>query len=184
MMSLRLIRLVPAAAVLALHVLASPAVRAQVVPAADAGGMKIWVGGEASAFKLDYGDRKLGGITALVDVDTRRGIGIEGEARWLEYHQVANVHVETYSVGARYHRNLGKFQPYAKGLIGFGNFNFPYNYAYGRYTVITMGGGVDYEWKKRISLRPVDLEYHMWPQFTYGSMNDMGVSMGVRVRVF
>lgn len=185
MMILRLSRLVPAAAVLALLlVFAAPFACSQVIPSADAGGIKIWAGAAASAFKLDYGDRKLGGITALVDVDTRSGIGLEGEARWLEYHQKANVHVETYSIGARYHRNLNKFQPYAKGLIGFGDFNFPYNYATGRYTVVTMGGGVDYLWKRRVSIRAADLEYHLWPQFTYGSMNDMGLSVGVRVRVF
>jgi hypothetical protein len=185
-MNVRLSRLVPAAAALALLiVLVSRPALAQVIPAADAGGFKIWVGGEASAFKFDYGQQKLGGITALADVDTRRGIGVEGEARWLEYRSTNNmVHVESYSVGARYHRNVRRFQPYVKGLIGFGDFNFPYNYAYGRYTLVTMGGGVDYQWKKRISIRAVDMEYHMWPQFTYGSMNDMGVSMGVRVKVF
>jgi hypothetical protein len=162
---------------------------AQVIPAADAGGFKIWAGGTASAFNFDYGNRKLGGITALVDVDTRRGFGVEGEARWLEFNQVANVHVETYSVGGRYHRNVRKFQPYVKALIGFGDFNFPYNLANGRFTVLTMGGGVDYQWKKRISIRAVDMEYQMWPQFTSDGvhttpLSDLGVSMGVRVKVF
>ena len=184
-MTVRLSQIVPAAAALALLLVFVPrSAPAQVVPSADAGGLKIWAGGEASAFKVEYGERKLGGITAVADVDTRRGIGVEGEARWLDFHQVDNEHVETYSIGARYHRNLGKFQPYVKGLIGFGDFNFPYNYATGRYTVVTMGGGLDYLWKRRIAIRAADLEYHMWPQFTYGSMNDMGLSIGVRVRVF
>jgi hypothetical protein len=157
---------------------------AQVVPSADAGGIKIWAGGLASAYDVAYGARKLGGITALVDVDTRRGIGIEGEARWLDFHQVDNLHVETYSIGVRYHRNWGKFQPYAKGLIGFGDFNFPYNYATGRYTVATFGGGIDYQWKRRISIRAADFEYQDWPQFTYGATSTMGISTGVRIRVF
>lgn len=189
-MNLRLFRSFPAAAVqVLLLVLALRPAAAQVTPSADAGGFKVWAGGEASAFKFDYGERKLGGITALADVDTRRGLGIEGEARWLEFHQNANVHVETYSVGARYHRNLGRFQPYVKGLIGFGDFNFPYNLGYGRYTVVTMGGGLDYMWKKRISIRAADLEYHMWPQFTPDGvntmdMNDIGVNAGFRIRVF
>ena len=184
-MILRLFRIASAAAALVLLLVVVPHIaHGQVVPSADQGGYKIWAGGGVTASKVDYGDRKLGGIMALADVDTRRGIGLEGEARWLEVHQRADVHIETYSIGARYHYNMGRFQPYAKGLIGFGNFNFPHNYATGRYTVVTMGGGVDYMWKRRISIRAVDLEYHDWPQFTYGSMNDLGLSIGVKVRVF
>ena len=80
------------------------------------------------------------GITAFADMDTKRRIGIEAEGRWLEFHQTANVHAETYSIGGRYHLDLGRFEPYAKGLIGFGDFNFPYNYAHGRYLVVTAGG--------------------------------------------
>jgi len=176
---------VPAAAVLGLLLgIGLRPAAAQVVPSADAGGIKISVGGTASAFNVQYGQRKLAGIAAFADVDTRRGIGIEGEARWLDFHQIADMHIETYSIGARYHRNFGKFQPYGKGLIGYGDMNFPYNYATGRYTVVTMGGGIDYLWKHRLSIRAADFEYQYWPQFTFGSMSTVGVSAGVRYRVF
>jgi hypothetical protein len=176
------------AAVLAFFlILVAHPICAQVVPSADAGGIKIWAGGAVSGFKVHgpvFSDRNLAGITALVDVDTNRGFGLEGEARWLDFHQVNNLHVETYSIGGRYHHNLGRFQPYAKGLIGFGDFNFPYNYAHGRYAVYTMGGGIDYLWKHRITIRAADLEYQYWPQFTFGTANTMGISIGARVRVF
>ena len=161
-----------------------PAVSAQVIPSADAGGIKIWAGGTASGFNVQYDSRKLGGLTALVDVDTNHGIGLEGEARWLEFHQLNNLHLETYSIGARYHHNVGRFQPYAKGLIGFGDFNFPYNYAHGRYTVYTMGGGIDYLWKRRITIRAADMEWQYWPQFTFGATSTLGLSIGARIRVF
>ena len=82
-----------------------------------------------SGYYLQYGQRKMVGITAFVDADTKRRFGIEAEGRWLEYHQTANVHAETYSIGGRYHFDVGRFAPYAKGLVGFGDFNFPYNYA-------------------------------------------------------
>jgi hypothetical protein len=172
-------------ALLVLPLLATGArsLQAQVVPSGDAGGYRIYAGAAASGFALQYGDRHLGGLNAFVDVDTIRGLGFEAEARLLDYNQKANVHAETYSVGARYHRNWHKFQPYAKGLVGIGDFNFPYNYATGRYTVLTMGGGVDYVWKKRISFRPADFEYQYWPQFTFGSMSSYGVSVGFKVRV-
>ena len=190
MMIMRLSRFVPAAAAFSLLLpFGSLSTQAQVAPAADAGGYHIWAGGLASGLKTDFGDRKLGGITGLVDVDTRRGIGIEAEGRWSDFHQFANVHVETYSIGARYHTNLGKWQPYAKGLVGFGDFNYTNNLGTGRFTVLTVGGGVDYQLKRRIYIRAADLEYQIWPQFTDNGFDSFTTSMlavgiGVRVRVF
>jgi hypothetical protein len=163
---------------------ATARVAAQVVPAGDEGGYRISAGGLVSGFHLQYGDRKLGGVTAFVDADTIRGLGFEAEARWLDFHQFANMHAETYSAGLRYHRNWRKLQPYAKGLVGFANLNFPYDYGTGRYTVVTMGGGVDYLWKHRVAIRAADFEYQYWPMFTYGSMSSYGISTGLRVRIF
>lgn len=134
---------------------------------------------------MQYGQRDMLGITGFVDADTRRRLGIELEGRWLEFHQTANVHLETYSAGLRYHFDFGRrFQPYAKGLIGFGNFNFPYNLATGRYLVITAGGGLDYHLTHRIYWRAADFEYQDWPQFTFGNMTTASISSGFRVRVF
>jgi hypothetical protein len=109
---------------------------------------------------------------------------LEAEGRWLEWNQTANVHAETYSIGPRYHRNFGKLQPYAKGMLGFADFNFPYNLATGKYLTITAGGGLDYHLTRRIYIRAADFEYQFWPQFTFGSMSSLGVSSGIRVRVF
>jgi hypothetical protein len=158
--------------------------RAQVVPPGDQGGARLSAGVLGSGYTLQYGQRKMAGISAFVDADTKRRLGIEAEGRWLEYNQTANVHAETYSIGGRYHFDLGRFQPYAKGLVGFGDFNFPYNYARGRYLVVTAGGGLDFHWTRRIYVRAVDVEYQDWPQFTFGNMNSLGVSAGLRVRIF
>jgi hypothetical protein len=157
---------------------------AQVLPAGDGGGLNIFAGATASAFSLQYGDRKMLGVAPFVDVDTRRAIGFEGEARWLVFHQTDNVHATTFLAGPRYHRSMGKFQVYGKGLVGIGEFNFPYNYAYGRYLVIAPGGGVDYSLTRRIRLRLLDGEYQYWPQFTFGPMSSYGISTGLRIRVF
>jgi len=157
---------------------------AQVQAAGDRGGLIVSVGGMGSAYSIQYGQRKMAGITAFVDADTKRRFGIEAEGRWLEFHQTANVHAETFSIGARYHFDVGRFAPYAKGLVGFGDFNFPYNYAYGRYLVVTAGGGVDFRLTRRLTLRAVDFEYQDWPNFTFGNMNSLGVNAGLRVRIF
>src|ERR1039458_1392877 len=158
--------------------------RAQVVAPGDQGGARLSVGAMGSGYALQYGQRKMAGIAGFVDLDTKRRFGIEAEGCWLEYHQTANVHAETYSIGGRYHFDVGRFQPYAKGLVGFGDFNFPYNYAYGRYLVVTAGGGLDFRLTHRIYVRAVDVEYQDWPNFTFGNMNSLGVNAGLRVRIF
>ncbi len=157
----------------------------QVVPSGDAGKPLISAGGTASGYYLQYGAQTMVGVTGFVDVDTRRRIGFEAEGRWLEFHRTDGMHAETYSIGPRYHMNFGKFQPYAKGMIGLGEFSFPsYGLAHGSYLVAIAGGGLDYQLTHRIYIRAADLEYQYWPQFTFGAMSSFGVSSGIRVRVF
>ncbi len=163
--------------------LARPA-QAQVVAAGDEGGLKIWAGGTGSGYYLDYGERKMLGISAFADVATKRRFGFEGEARWLVFHETDNVTAATYAVGPTYHRDYGRFEPYVKGLVGFGDFNFPYNLAHGSFLVIAPGGGVDYRVSRRIRIRAADFEYQIWPQFTFGSMSSYGSSTGIKIRVF
>ena len=91
----------------------------------------LWAGGGASLYYVQYGEQKLVGATGFVDADSANGIGVEGEGRWLEFHEFAQVHAETYLVGPRYHIDINRFQPYIKGMVGAGDFNFPYNYAQG-----------------------------------------------------
>jgi hypothetical protein len=154
------------------------------MPQADAGGFRLSAGGTASGYYLQYGQRTLVGATAFVDAETKRNLGIEAEGRWLEFHKTEDVHAETYSAGLRYHMNFQRFQPYVKGLVGFGDFNFPFSFAHGRYLVVTAGGGLDYRWTHRIHVRVADVEYQDWPQFTFGSMSSVGVSTGLRVGIF
>jgi opacity protein-like surface antigen len=155
----------------------------QAAESADAGGAMLSVGVALSGFALQYGDRGMLGITAWVDADTIRRFGVEGEMRRLEYHQTANVHAETYLAGLRYHFNYGRTQPYIKALGGDGHFNFPYNFATGNYFVIAGGGGLDYRLSRRWIAR-ADFEYQEWPQFTFGAMNSVGGTVGIRYRIF
>jgi hypothetical protein len=173
-----------ACATLAFWLVISGAAHGQVVAAGDAGKLTITAGATGTGAYLQYGERKMAGVTGFVDLDARSPFGVELEGRWIEWNQTANVHAETYSIGPRYHKNFGKLQPYAKGLLGFGDFNFPYNLATGRYLMVTAGGGLDYHLTRRIYLRAVDVEYQSWPQFTYGAMSTLSVSTGFRVRVF
>jgi hypothetical protein len=171
-------------AVLALAFCLAGMAQAQTVPAGDEGGLAIWAGASGSGYYVQYGERKMVGVKAFVDADTRRRLGIEVEGQWVEFRQSAGVHIETYSIGARYHFSVGRFQPYVKGLAGFGDFNFPYNLATGRFLVATAGGGIDYRLSRKIEIRAVDCEYQNWPKFTFGNMTTLSVSVGLRMRIF
>jgi hypothetical protein len=161
-----------------------PRAYGQIAESANLSRPSLWAGGGASGFYLQYGERKMLGVTGFVDADSAHRIGLEGEGRWLEFRQTANVHAESYLIGPRYHISLGRFQPYVKGLVGVGDFNFPYNYAHGSYLVVAAGGGVDYRLSRRWSARLADVEYQDWPEFTFGAMTSVGVTSGIRFRVF
>jgi hypothetical protein len=156
----------------------------QVVPAGDAGGYNLTVGATATGDYLGYGSRKMLGIAAIADLDTKRRIGIEGEAHWLMFHQKADVHTTTYLIGPRYHMTYGRFQPYGKCLIGFGQFNYPYNLGTDDDFVIEPGGGLDFRVTHRLRIRVADFEYQIWPGFHYGTLGSYGLSAGIRVRIF
>ena len=155
---------------------------AQTRESATAGRGFIWTGGGASGYYLQYGGEKIIGLTGFLDADSVRRMGIEAEGRWLDLHETHNVHAETFLAGPRYHLDMGRFQPYAKGLAGMGKFNFPYNYATGKYFVIGVGGGMDYLINPRLSVRG-DFEYQYWPQFTFGPMSSGGLSVSLRYLV-
>jgi hypothetical protein len=169
---------------LAILFLIPRAASAQVVAAGDAGGYNLTVGATATGDYLGYGSRKMLGVAAIADLDTKRRIGIEGEAQWLMFHQTANVHTTTYLIGPRYHLTFGRFQPYVKGLIGFGQFNYPYNLGTDNDFVVEPGGGLDFRVTRRLRIRVADFEYQIWPGFHYGTLGSYGLSTGIRVRIF
>jgi hypothetical protein len=156
---------------------------AQVAASASAGGFGLSAGVAGSGEYVQYGERKMVGITGFVDFDTMHHLGLEGEARFVQFRETADVHFSTYSAGVRYRKNLGRFQPYVKGLLGEGFFNFPYNYATGHYMVVTAGGGIDYRINRKIHIRAADAEWQYWPQFTYGALTNYGVSTGIRFSI-
>jgi hypothetical protein len=157
---------------------------AQAVHAGEADGLTYFAGATGSGYYVQYGERKLLGVSGFVDADNRRHFGVEAEGRWLVFHQQADIHATTFTVGPRYRFEMGRFQPYAKVLAGVGEFNFTYNLAHGSYLAIAPGGGVDCRLSRRIRLRLIDAEYQYWPQFTFSPMSSFGVSTGFRVRIF
>jgi hypothetical protein len=164
-----------------------PLARAQVVPAADQGGLSLSAGGTASGYYLNYGEQKLLGATAFIDADTRRNLSVEAEVRQLQFHNTTGITATTYLAGGRYFRNVGRFQIYAKFLAGFGHANLEFGLAQANSMVIAPGGGVDFLLNRRVHLRLADFEYQRWPQAVYGSTPSLastGISSGIRFRIF
>jgi hypothetical protein len=71
-----------------------------------------------------------------------------------------------------------------KGLVGIGQFSYPYNLARETDLVVAPGGGFDYCLTDRFRWRAADFEYQVWPQFNFGQMSSFGLSTGIRVKIF
>jgi hypothetical protein len=158
---------------------------AQAVYTADGPGSYVSVGVTVSGFESDYGQRLLGGASVFVDANLYRRIGVELEARQSRFHSDEDLRESTYLAGPKISTHGLNWRPYAKLLVGRGQFNFPFNYATGSYFVIAPGAGLD--WRvghSRLLVRLVDFEYQVWPQFSFGAIHPYGVSTGISVRVF
>jgi hypothetical protein len=159
------------------------------VPAGNQEGLTIFAGATGSGQYLQYGQRKMLGITGFVDADTRNHLGYTVEANWIIFHQAAGLHTSTVAGGLRYRLSTGNLAPYAKVLVGIGEYNAPYHLATGSFLVVTGGAGIDFNLSHRIRLRVADFEYTSWPQFTPSTgdtlpMTAMTVSSGIKIRIF
>ena len=167
-----------------LLIFASSRARAQVVPAAVGPGAYVAVGAGVSDYQSDYGQLHLPGGMIYVDVHPQWRIGFEGEARMVGYHNAENIKESTYLGGP--HITLMHWHhidPYAKFLVGMGRISLPFGYAHGSFLALAPGIGVDYALNHYVSLRVIDVEYQHWENFPYGSLNPLGISAGVRIRV-
>lgn len=156
----------------------------QALPTATGPGPYLSVGVTGSFYKTDYGQTTLAGPTVFIDAHIERHIGLEAEARFLRYHQQAGITQDMYLIGPRYAFKDSHWVPYAKLPVGLARMQFPYNYAVGHYFVLAPGGGVDYWLNDKVRLRVLDVEYQLWPQFTFGTLHPYGASTGISFRVF
>lgn len=144
---------------------------------AIAGTNKLFVGGEFSTFNPDWGcenasafrcwNGHLAGVGALADVNhVWRGMGVEGEGRWLHWAGPGNGLVESsYLAGPRYPLfQRPNFAFYAKGLVGLGRITRPFNLGQGSYFALAPGGTVEYGITRNIVVRG-EYEFQFWPNF-------------------
>jgi len=169
---------------------------AQVVPAAEKHGLPLVVGVGFSDFRSDWNGRlwdgRLAGGTVWADWNFYgapsflHGLGIEAEARDLNYARTGNVpnmRQDTAQIGAIYTwRHYQRVHPYDKYLAGLGSIDFQHtdpHYSHDTRTVYTPGGGVEYRAWRNVWVRG-DYEYQFWTDFfRHHTMNPNGVTLGV-----
>jgi opacity protein-like surface antigen len=174
--------------------LAAASARAQVVPSATNGRLSLTAGALGSVFQPDYAGfgvpetapNRLYGVGAFVDVRFTRWIQVEAEGRWLRFNEFEGINEDNYLIGPRlpiHHFRFLHATPYGKALVGVARMNFEDNDAWGRFTDIAYGGGVDFQLNKRFSARG-DFEYQQWPKWLNTSLYPYGASVGIGYKIF
>lgn len=152
---------------------------------------ELTAGGFFSYGQTDYGQNHAMGPGAYADFNYylhggNLGVGLEGEARFLNFHLVAGTYEQNFLVGPRVSYTLrNRFQPYAKFLVGGSRFHYPTfisNQVY-TYTTYAIGGGIDVHMTNRITLRPADFEYQHW-SFPPTGLTPWVYSVGASYRIF
>lgn len=166
----------------------------QVIPAATQGGLPLTVGVGFSDYYTEIYSQRFKGTTVWADWNFQRvpwflrGIGVEAEARYLNFGQPAGSSwtFATAGGGPIYTwRHYRKLHPYGKFLIDYGTQNhissplLPSWYKHDQWTALAPGGGVDYRAWRNISVR-ADYEYQFWrvEWFNNHFLNPQGVTVG------
>jgi opacity protein-like surface antigen len=151
----------------------------------------VTVGGMFSIGQSDYGQNShLMGPGAYADFDYRIwrevGIGVEGEARFRNFNEISGVYEQNFLGGPRVTYRVGqRWLPYVKFLAGGTRFHYPTfisNQVY-TYTTLAGGGGIDFHFNDRWTIRPADFEYqHL--NFPPTGLTPWVYSAGVSFRLF
>jgi hypothetical protein len=169
--------------VLVLAISGGPALHAQAMPTATGAGSYIAVGGGVSAFQSDYDSRYLGGTMIFADLQPEWHVGFEAEARFLRYNTDEGVDQTNYLFGMRTAFHPQVMRPYAKFLVGATMISAPFGYGKGTFFTYAPGAGLDCVIADRITLRLLDVEYQVTPQFIGSNVRNVGISSGVSVRI-
>jgi hypothetical protein len=156
----------------------------QALPTATGPGSYTNVGVTGSYVHVDYGQQWVGGGAIYVDANLYHRYGVEIQYQTLRFNEQGGMRQTTYLAGPRVSFRQAGLVPYADLLAGRGDFYFPYGYGKGAYFVYAPGAGLDYDLKPKIKLRLINIQYQVWPQFTFGNLHPYGASAGISFRVW
>jgi opacity protein-like surface antigen len=137
----------------------------------------LQLGGGYTSANSDYLANRINGYTFYGDFDFFHNLGVE-----VDFHDVSDsptkIYERTYEVGVRYVRHYGRLGPYAKLLVGRGQFNFAQNEAMFAYNMYSIGGGIDVAILPRVNIRG-DYEYQSWHSFQPNGLTPQVITIGV-----
>ncbi len=125
-----------------------------------------------------YVQQTFQGFAAYADLDLTLHLGAEAEFHQANSTNGDRSYQRTYELGARYFRTYGSFVPYAKALIGRGDYIYPTGQTGVAYNFFAAGAGADLKLSGHIHVRG-DYEFQRWSTFQNGSVNPQLVSIGV-----
>lgn len=181
---------------------------AQSPESANGGTASLWAGAEVSAFNPDYSCTSnlpyrcpLLGPGVFFDLNMHPRWGLEGEARWMDWHGYGGEKESNYLVGPRYAAiDRGRLQGWVKVEMGGGWITTPFypqaGSLKGSYFAFGPGGELTYRVSHHWSAR-LNYEYQFWPSFqgppTYnaagaleehnGGLTPNGFSIGVAYKI-
>ena len=176
------------AGLLSLGIFLAPKVQGQALPTATGHG-GFQVGGGITYGKPDFGQDWIGGITAFGDYNLWSHVGLEANAHLITLHTPQDLGEETYEAGPRVYWRKHRFNLYGKGQIGIGRFvvqqsNAFYNAGKANSTswMYSLGGGLDIDFRRHITIRAFDFEYQEWPSFGRNGLTPAIGTVGVAYR--
>ena len=136
------------------------------------------------------GEQGIFGCGAFANVRLTYHFDVEGDVRWLAFGGYQGTTERSMLIGPRYIvRRFGRFEPYGKFLFGQGHIDYPYKVGPASYFALVPGGGVNYRFSRRLTLR-AEYEYQFWrnspglgiqPQHP---LHPNGINVGIAYRLF
>ena len=146
----------------------------------------IQVGIGFTAAAPDFAPGSIKGFSIYANYDVGKHFGLVGEINEVRFGTPHDIGEASYLYGARYQFPHGIFHPYAKALFGLGSFQYekglnPTSTTL-HFAAYAIGGGIDLQATRHISIRAADFEYQFEPQFSPHGLNPFQGTAGVAYR--
>jgi len=173
----------------------SPA-NSQAIPAAERP-IQLEGGSGFSFASPDYGGTSAAGTPALVpyikgftlfgDAIYHRRLGLEAEVHYNSILTPRDIGENTYMIGPKISLiREDRMNLYVKVLGGVGAFEYQKgNYAdphTDTYGVFAIGGGIEFNASRHITVRAIDIEQQSWPGFTPNGLKPFVTTLGIAYR--
>jgi opacity protein-like surface antigen len=146
--------------------------------ASRAGDLQIGGGIALGSSNYNFVSTRLQGFAIYTTFDIRAHWGGEFNFRQNKSTTDSTVYERTYEIGPRLYVLKGRFEPYAKVLVGRGVYNFSNNVANIAYNIYALGGGADYRVTRSLNVR-ADYEYQTWAGFPLAALHPSVITLGV-----